>query len=76
MTCLGCELINTKPVTLRDGRVVCNSCPDFLVESEIRTVAGWATNAERATFLALVRQHRGDAAADKLRADVWAWMQQ
>lgn len=74
MTCLGCNLIEVKPVALRDGRVVCNSCPDWMAECEIRMVAGWPTNEQRADFLRLVKKHRGDAAADQLRADVWAWM--
>ena len=29
MTCLGCNQIETQPVTLPDGRVVCATCPDL-----------------------------------------------
>ena len=29
MSCLGCNQIETLPVTLPDGRVVCATCPDL-----------------------------------------------
>ena len=32
MSCLGCNQIETLPVTLPDGRVVCATCPDVLGE--------------------------------------------
>ena len=32
MSCLGCNQIETLPVTLSDGRVVCATCPDVLGE--------------------------------------------
>lgn len=28
MTCLGCNLIEVRPVALDDGRTVCATCPD------------------------------------------------
>jgi hypothetical protein len=29
LSCLGCNQIETQPVTLPDGRVVCATCPDL-----------------------------------------------
>jgi hypothetical protein len=29
LSCLGCNQIETLPVTLPDGRVVCATCPDL-----------------------------------------------
>ena len=74
MTCLGCNFVEMKPVMLADGRTVCSNCEDYRNECEIRSIAQMPSNAERATFLALVRKSRGDAIADQLRADVWEWM--
>ena len=30
--CLGCEGVTFRPVTLRDGRVVCTECDDYKTE--------------------------------------------
>jgi hypothetical protein len=43
----------------------------FRHECEVRTVAAWATDAERADFLADVEKKRGKAEAQRLRRDVW-----
>lgn len=43
-------------------------------ECEVRTVAGWETDMQRANFLALVEKRRGAAAAQRLRLDVWELM--
>jgi hypothetical protein len=36
MDCLGCLLITEKPITLRDGRIVCNECEAWRLECEAR----------------------------------------
>lgn len=71
MACLGCELITFAPVTLDDGRTVCNTCDDYRHECEVREVAGWETNERRKKYLEGVEQVRGAEAAKRLRVDVW-----
>lgn len=65
--CLGCNRVETHPVTLPDGTVVCNECPAWLAECEIRYVVGLRTNDERRTYLEHVTKHRGVEAAQALR---------
>ena len=36
MACLGCNFLETSPVTLLDGTVVCSSCKDWLIECRER----------------------------------------
>lgn len=44
-------------------------------ECEVRYVAGLETDAQRAVKIQGVRDERGEAAAKRLRADVWEYMQ-
>lgn len=74
MGCLGCNFIETAPVVLPDGRTVCSSCEDWRHVCEVRMIAGWKTNMQRKEFLEGVAKKRGQASADRLRADVWAEM--
>ena len=67
MECLGCRLIETAPVTLIGGTVVCSSCPAWRVETEARMVAGMPTLEARRGYLADVEQKRGKVSADELR---------
>lgn len=43
---------------------------------EVRAVANMATDEARTQYLAGVAKHRGSAAAQRLRADVWRIMQE
>lgn len=69
--CLGCSKIETKPVELPDGTIVCNECPAWLDECEIRYVVGLSTNGSRAAYLEAVEKKRGVAAARVLREYAW-----
>ena len=69
MECLVCNYIETSPVTLRDGRVVCSSCPAWRHECEARHVANMATNEARKKYLEKVREARGNAAAYAIRKE-------
>jgi hypothetical protein len=65
--CLGCVRCESGPVvTLHDGRVVCNTCPDFKDECLARHVLGLATKDDRREFLIKWGKKHGDAARDKL----------
>ncbi|MCR4299730.1 MAG: hypothetical protein NUV75_13460 [Gallionella sp.] len=68
--CLGCLYIETAPVTLRDGRVVCSSCEDWRLETEARMVVKMEGKAARAEYLQGVEKQRGKAAGDLLRDEV------
>ena len=69
MDCLGCNLIETAPVTLRDGRVVCSSCEAWRLECEARTIL---KRRDRKEYLEKVRQKRGVDAAVELRNEMLA----
>lgn len=72
--CLGCMLIETAPVALRDGRTVCNMCPDWMHECLARDLAGRETDEQRRTFLQKWEERHGVESAKQLRKDVWAIM--
>jgi hypothetical protein len=57
--CLGCERIAISAVDLTDGRVVCDQCPDWRHECEVRHVAGMKTKDDRQRYLAGVQDKRG-----------------
>ena len=65
--CLGCELINTAPVTLTDARVVCSSCPAWRLETEAREVLSKPLEARKA-YLEKVEEKRGKVGCDELKA--------
>ena len=67
--CLGCNLIETSPVTLRDGRVVCSSCNAWRLECEARMAL---KRRDRKEYLEKVRQKRGVDAAVELRNEMLA----
>ena len=69
MICLGCLYIETAPVTLRDGRVVCSSCEAWRLECEARTIL---KRRDRKEYLEKVRQKRGVDAAVELRNEMLA----
>jgi hypothetical protein len=69
MDCLGCNLIKTAPVTLRDVRVVCSSCEAWRLECEARTIL---KRRDRKEYLEKVRQRRGVDAAVELRNEMLA----
>ena len=73
MECLGCELINTAPVTLTDARIVCSSCPAHRLECEAREVLSKPLEASKA-YLEKVEEKRGKAGCDALKAaitEIW-----
>lgn len=50
--CLGCQRCEDGPViTLIDGRVVCNYCPDYRAEFEARHVLAMPSIHQRREFL-------------------------
>lgn len=67
--CLGCLYIETAPVTLRDGRVVCSSCEAWRLECEARMVL---KRRDRKEYLEKIRQRRGVDAAVELRNEMLA----
>ncbi len=67
MTCAGCNAIETAPVTLLDGRVVCSGCEEWRAECEARFIARRDTSEQRAAWLDDVQRKRGKPAADALR---------
>ena len=71
-TCLGCQRCETEHVvTLKDGRVVCDQCPDWRHECEVRGTVDrlYPDGAAMGEFLAEVEKKRGAAAAERLRVD-------
>jgi hypothetical protein len=71
MDCLGCNLIETSPVTLRDGRVVCSSCECWRHECEARHVLA-KPNDEKRDYLEAIGENRGEAARQELRQEMIA----
>lgn len=67
MSCLGCNLIELKPVTLRTGEVVCSSCESWRVECEARYVLDLPTLEGRRTYLASIGKR-----ADPIKAEMLA----
>ena len=71
MECGGCNLVETSPVTLNSGAVVCTTCPAWRLECEARDVlARNKTATERAAWLDDIEKKRGKVAAYQLRAAV------
>jgi hypothetical protein len=69
MICSGCLYIETLPVTLRDGRVVCSNCEAWRLECEARMVLA---RKDRKEYLEKIRQKRGMDAAVELRNEMLA----
>jgi hypothetical protein len=67
MDCLGCNYIETAPVTLRDGRVVCSSCQAWRLECEARHVLALP---HRRAYLDEIRAKRGVEAYHDLRNEM------
>lgn len=61
--CLGCNLIELHPVTLCNGKVVCSSCEAWRKECEAR----FALKNKPRTYLARIREKRGEKAYEELR---------
>ena len=67
-TCLGTNLCEqaTGKVTLHDGEVVCNWCPEWRLECEARRLLSYPLGARREALVE--RDHkRGKDATDRLR---------
>ena len=71
MTCLGCNLIETVPVTLRTGVVVCSSCEAWRHECEARETMQMSRPDIDRYFL-LVEKARGLKAKNDLRNEMIA----
>lgn len=69
MTCQGCNALEEQEtlVTLRNGRVVCNTCPDWMHECEARHLLVM-DNASRIEQLEVIAKKRGKPAMESLRA--------
>ena len=71
MTCLGCNLIETAPVTLRTGVVVCSNCEAWRHECEARdTMLRSRPDIEH--YFDLVEKARGLQARHHLRNEMIA----
>lgn len=68
--CLGCERIAVAPMTLRNGTVVCNYCPAWLHECEVRDIANLGSKELQAIRLRKIAEKRGRPAAEALRDEV------
>lgn len=65
--CLGCQRCEAGPVvTLHDGRVVCNTCPDYKDECMARHILAMPTKDDRREFIIKWGTKHGDAARDHL----------
>ena len=71
MTCLGCNMIETAPVTLRTGVVVCSSCEAWRHECEARDTM-LRSRPEIEHYFDLVEKKRGVDARHKLRQEMIA----
>ena len=68
MTCLGCNAKeNARLVTLHDGRVVCNTCPDHMLECEARELLKLSDDDRTDALLDRVKK-RGSGQVNELRA--------
>jgi transcription elongation factor Elf1 len=66
MPCLGCQNIESAPVTLHDGTVVCSSCEAWRAECEAREVLAMPLGIRR-KWLETVEARRGKPATDSLK---------
>lgn len=69
MECLNCSHIETAPITLRDGRIVCSKCEAWRLECEARHVLKLP---HRRDYLDEVRRKRGEEAYHALRNEMVA----
>lgn len=68
LECLGCLKIESDPVTLMNGRTVCNVCPAYRFECEARELASNKyTREQRIAHLRGIRERRGDEEANRLK---------
>ena len=68
--CLGCQRCEdetTKMVTLRTGAIVCDTCPEWLIECEARHLLSMPL-AERRVALTERQKKRGAPAVEALKA--------
>lgn len=81
--CLGCELVATENVvTLRTGKLVCNTCPTWMLECEAREwlkrIRAKGPRNQKEGFDMLmsliesIKKRRGQAGADALLAEIQA----
>ncbi len=65
--CAGCNLIETNPVTLIDGTIVCLSCEAWRHECEARHILKTPGLERRRAMLGQIEAKRGAEAAKALR---------
>jgi len=70
MTCLGCNLIETAPVTLHTGAVVCSSCEAWRHETEARAIMALPSTRERRAWLDGIEHKRGKPAREALQKTI------
>jgi transcription elongation factor Elf1 len=71
MDCLGCNLLEISPVSLRTGVVVCSSCEAWRHECEARDTMK-LTQDEITRYFELVEKARGVNARHELRREMIA----
>ena len=59
MTCAGCNNIETHPVSLHDGTVVCGSCETWRHECEAQAILKLPGLAQRRAWLENIESRRG-----------------
>lgn len=72
MKCLGCNLIETKPVKLHDGTTVCSSCEGWRHECEARAIMALPGTSQRREWLEQIGTKRGMPAREALQNTIKA----
>ena len=72
MTCLGCNQIETSPVTLHTGVIVCSSCEAWRHETEARQIMGLPSTAARREWLDAIEKRRGAPSSAALQDTIRA----
>jgi len=70
MSCLGCNNIETHPVTLVTGTVVCSSCEAWRHECQAKAIAALPTLAERRAHLDGIQARHGLPARQALETTI------
>jgi len=70
VTCAGCNNIETHPVTLVTGRVVCSSCEEWRHECQAKSIAALPTLNERRAYLDSIQDRHGLPARQALETTI------
>ena len=72
MICAGCNNIETHPVRLVDGTIVCSTCEAWRHECEARAILRLPSLNERRAWLDALEKKRGKEARDALQVTMGA----